>query len=1051
MQRRRNISYVAVLLLWVVGGVMAGYSQVTTGSISGSVTDSSRAVLPGAQVVVQNEETGVSRTVQADAAGRYSAPSLGLGRYRVTATLSGFQTEIRTGIVLTVGREAVVDIQLAVGAVTQSVEVTGEASLVETSEATMSNLVNSTSIQELPLNGRDLSQLILLSPNVTQAVDSKSTYSYNGFGRRISIAGFQGEDNAYLLDGGWVDDFYHHIPSGPTGELLGVETVREFTVLTSNFGAQYGRALGGVFNAVSRSGANEFHGDLFEFLRNSDLDDRSFFDQGGGPPTFRRNQFGATIGGPIKKDKTFFFASYEGLRQALGTTNSAVVPTAAAWQGNLGTGPLVTVSPKILPYQPLFPLPTPGALDYGGGEAQYIFVANTPTNFDFGQARVDHQFSSKDSFFVRFTGSKSVSIATQALPEFTGNLSLGFDYLTLSETHVFSPALLNSAHFQFDRVTPADVGGYPATPPGAFSFPGAPPPSFAVTGLTSVAGLAKPNDHYTTNRYAFQDDLSLVRGNHSMSFGGMFERIQFNMEVPDRPFGEWTFNSLSGFLTATPTQYRGTPPGVGNPIRGFRQDEMALYFQDDWKVTPKLTLNLGVRWEPYTVPTEVNGLVANLRHLTDPNSVVGNPYWINRSWNNIGPRFGFAYSPFGNSKTSIRGGFGEYFVPTDTPYLQDSGTRVPPLFPFYQIPNPSPSSFPNSIPMLQAIGSAFTSGDVVPYEHLNTQHSLSWNLSIQQQLGTNEVLTLGYVGNRGIDILAYLSENSPVPVYDGVSLAVPSGSSQATLPNPAFNNVSYWANAANSWYNAFTARFERRFAAGLTAGVSYTFAKALTQSDGGKLGGGDLGSGSVVKDAFNLASGKMLSGYDIRNAFTASADYQLPFGKGMKGLTGHLISGWETTGILTLQGGLPITPTAGSPSALSALNIGGRTPNSTGCPYNQIAPGVKFVSGAVQYFNPQCYAFPTALELGNVAENSIIGPGLVTVNFAVARNFAVTERMHMQFRAEAFNLTNRVNFAQPAASLFSGTGGRTGSAGQITNVVSSAGGRQIQFGLKLIF
>ena len=1041
MRTTKKIGLLALALCMA----LAGWAQVTTGIISGTVTDSTGAVLPDTKLDIQNQETGISRSAVADSAGHYSVPSLGLGSYKVTAQREGFQGEVRSGIVLTVGREAVVNFQLSVGTVSQTVNVSGEAPLVQTSEATMSNLVNSTSIQELPLNGRDLSQLILLSPNVTQAVDSKATFSYNGFGRRISIAGFQGEDNAYLLDGGWVDDFYHHIPSGPTGELLGVETVREFTVLTSGFGAQYGRALGGVFNAVSRSGTNDFHGDAFEFLRNSDLDDRSFFDQGGGPPAFRRNQFGATIGGPIKKDKTFFFASYEGLRQTLGVTNTApVVPTAAAWQ---------TAVPKVLAYQPLFPLPTPGGVNYGGGTAQYIFVANTPTRFDFGQARIDHQLSGKDSFFARYTASNSFSIATQNLPEFTGNLSLGFHYATLSETHIFSPALLNSAHFQFDRVTPADVGGYPATPAGAFSYPGAAPPAFIITGLTSVEGLAKPVDWYTTNRFGYQDDLSYVRGNHSMSFGGMYERIQFNMQVPDRTFGEWTFNSLSGFLAGTPTQYRGTPPGIGNPIRGFRQDEMALYFQDDWKVTPRLTLNLGARWEPYTVPTEVNGLVANLRNITDTNSTIGNPMWINNSWGNIGPRFGFAWSPFSNGKTSIRGGFGEYFVPTDTPYVQDVGTRVPPLYPFYQIPfvAGSQSGFPNALPLLQSIGSAFTSGDVIPYQHQNTQHSLAWNVSVQQQLGADNVLTLGYQGNRGIDILAYLSENAPVATYDGQSLAVPANASQATLPNPAFNNVSFWANAANSWYNAATARFERRFAAGLTAAVSYTFAKALTESDGGKVAGSDLGSGSVVKDAFNLPSGKMLTGYDIRNAFTANADYQLPFGKGMNGLTGHLISGWETTGIITVQGGLPVSLTAGSPAALSALNIGGRTPNSAGCPYSQIVPGIQFVSGVVQYFNPQCYSFPTALELGNVDENSVIGPGLVSLNFAVARNFAVTERMHLQFRAEAFNLTNRVNFAQPAVSVFSGSGGRTGNAGEITNTVSSAGGRQIQFGLKLIF
>jgi hypothetical protein len=318
---------------------------------------------------------------------------------------------------------------------------------------------------------------------------------------------------------------------------------------------------------------------------------------------------------------------------------------------------------------------------------------------------------------------------------------------------------------------------------------------------------------------------------------------------------------------------------------------------------------------------------------------VGNPYWVNRSWGNIGPRFGFAWSPFNDGKTSIRGGFGEYFIPTDSLYTQDSGTRVPPLFPFYQIPSTTANltaAFPNALPLLQSIGSAFTSGDVVQYQHLNTQHSLSWNLNVQRQLGANNVLTLGYEGNRGIDILAYLSENTPNPTYDGVALAVSPTDSQATLPNPAFNNVSFWANSANSWYNAFTARFERRLSAGLTASVSYTFSKAESESDGGKSVGGDLGSGSSVKDAYNLLATKSLSGYDIRNSFTTSADYQLPFGKGAKGWQSHLISGWEMNGILTLQGGLPTSISATSPNSLSGLNPGSRTPNATGCPYGQI-------------------------------------------------------------------------------------------------------------------
>lgn len=1043
MRFKLSICILELLFSWVV----IGHAQVTTGTISGAVTDSTGAVLPAAKVVVQNEDTGIARTVQADASGRYSAPSLGLGNYQVTASMEGFQTEVRKGILLTVGREAVVDLRLNVGAVTQTVEVIGEAPLVQTTESTVSYLVNASTIRDLPLNGRDVTQLILLQPGIAQAVNSSASSASNGFGKRISISGLRGEDNAYLLDGSYINDFKHHIPAGPAGALLGVETVREFQVLTNSYSARYGRVIGGVFNAVSKSGTNEWHGDAYEFLRNSALDARNFFDQKAFPtdprlPPFRRNQFGATFGGPIRKDRTFFFLNYESARESLSNTTFANVPDANARLGILPTG-RVPVSPKIAPYLPYFPLPSPQGKNFGDGTAQYVFQFSQPTVEEFGLGRLDHQFSEGDSLFGRFTGSNSNRVVVQGYPAYGDIQYLNSRLITVSETHIFSPQVLNTVRVSFNRIDPGDIGTYPPAVPALASVPGQVLPLLSPgNSITALGGLTTAVGRNVTNRFNYQDDVTWTRGNHSLQFGGTAERMQYNQILPDRPFGEWDFGSLANFLQAIPSAYRGTPPQIGNATTGNRQWFFGLYIQDDWRVRPSLTVNLGLRWDPYTVATEVNGRISNLRHLYDGRTTVGDPYWLNKSMKDFGPRFGFAWSPFASGKTSVRGGFGLSYSPVDPETYQTRLARIDPLYPLLNFPNPT--HFPDALAEIAArTVTSFGSIQPLDYSNLKTPRAFQYNFNIQQQVGANNMFMVGYTGSRALHTIAFGDYNSPLATYDGTSLAIPAN---ATVNNPAFSCICLTTTSNKSWYNGLITSFQRKFSAGLQAQLSYTFSKGMSLTDNDQttnaVGGGGNGS---PKYPWDMKINKAVSAYDIRNKLSVNYSYDLPWGKGMKGIAGHLLPGWQWTGILTVQNGMPVWVTGAVPSTLSALEVANRSPNLLpGFTSQQITKG-----GPDLYFNPLAYSVPGARELGNLGRNTLVGPGLATLDTGLTKITPLTERWRLQFRAEVFNLLNRANFADPASSVFTATGGRVGSAGSVTKTVTNS--RQVQFSLKLSF
>lgn len=1050
----RQLRVVLLLVLLSVAGVLSVvvlHAQVTTATISGTVADSSGAVLPGARITVLHEETGISRAAVADASGRFGVPSLAVGSYKVTASMNGFQTEVRSGIVLTIAREAVVNFALAVGAISQTVEVTGEAPLVQTTESTVGYLIQDQTIRDLPLNGRDLTELILLNPGVSAPTYAGTDNAFGGFGKKISVSGFRGQDNAYLLDGAYINDFSRHVPAGPSGALLGAETVQEFQMLTTSLNAQYGRVLGGVFNGVSKSGSNSFHGVLYEFLRNNSLDARNFFDDE--IPPFRRNQFGATLGGPIRKDKTFFFAAFEGMREVLTTTKRTIVPDSAARTGNLpNPARQVTVSPKIRPFLDRIPLPSATGRIINDGTGEFLFAAKEPTTENFGQARVDHQFSSTDSFFGRFTGSDSNVNQVLSLPMFSVFRAVNSRLFTMSETHTFSPRLLNTARFHFNRVFPLAQGSYPDVPKEMISVPG------EVTASVGFgwSGHPQPIERWVTNRFSLQDDVNYSVGSHTIQFGGMFERMRFNMSNPNRTYGEWAFASVETFLQAIPRQYRGTPGQYGNPDRHWRQNFLAFFVQDDWKVSDRLTLNVGVRWEPNSVPNEIDGKIVNLRNFSDADTTVGGPYWKNQSLLTFGPRLGFAWSPFASNKTAVRGGFGMFYVPADQLYYYFPTTRTYPLYTEFQITNPSPALFPDALATIAASNTPRGSITVIPYQNFKNSRAVQWNLNVQQQFGASTVLTLGYVGNRGVDLVTYADLNVPIAKYNTTSNSLETPAT-ATRLNRNFTNINFIAASGNSWYNAFTLALDRRITNGLRMQLSYAFSKAESEGDG-YASVDRTGSGpGPLRYGHERSVDKSLSGYDVGNKLSVNYTYQIPSPAGWAGPLKQMFGGWQLTGIVALQDGQPFTVNNAAAATPATMTGNGLTRNPSvvsGFDKGKIVQG-----GPDNYFDSTAFYLPTgdcaagrSCELGNVGRNTIMGPGLAKWDSSVTKIFAITERWKLQFRAEFFNFTNRVNFGKPNPSIFTIANNaplRLTSAGRISTTVVDS--RQIQFGLKLTF
>jgi outer membrane receptor protein involved in Fe transport len=667
-------------------------AQTVGASLQGTVYDPSGGFVPGATIEIRSVEKGGVRALTTDDHGRYREPLLPPGEYELRMTVAGFQPVVLKGIQLTVGQDAVLDVKLQLTGGTEHVNVTAEDTPpIELASAALSGTVGRAQMNDLPLNGRSFQELALLQPGVNAAVAAGSD-AVGGRGKKITINGARPEQNSFLLDGTDINNVYNKTPGSVAGVLLGVETVQEFQVLTNAYSAEFGRSSGGIINAITRSGANQLHGNLFEYLRNSAVDAKNYFDSSTDRiPPFKRNQFGGTLGGPIRHDKTFFFGAFEGIKERLGVTGLTNVPDKNARNGvitdaNGNVIKTVTLHPAIPQYLDLlFPLPNGRVL--GGGVAQYFFTRSQPTDEYFAQGRIDHRFSEKDSFFGRYTfdnGNVDRQVNNKPPVNFFKERSRN-QYLTLEHVHLFSPALINTLRVSFARSTaevdnhrtvdvPANLWWIPPSAGGVqFGF-------LTIQGLVTemVGDYRLPrNDHL--NNYQWHDTLFLTKGAHGLRFGAEGQRMQFNQHTTSQLGGIETFTTLENFLKGAPQQINFAVPGRVDPDRGFRQSFYAFFLQDDYRWKPNVTLNLGLRYEFATVPTEVNGKISNLRSIADPTIIVGDPWYANPALKDFAPRIGLAWDPFRNGKTSVRAGFGLFYDQLLPKYYVFSGSLNPPF------------------------------------------------------------------------------------------------------------------------------------------------------------------------------------------------------------------------------------------------------------------------------------------------------------------------------------------------------------------------------------
>jgi hypothetical protein len=1069
------------------------YAQTMAATIQGTVTDATGAVVPGASITATNLETGLQRSTTSSGAGLYSMPNLPPGRYRVQMSAPGFQSSVRENVELVVGQQLVLNTSLQIGEITQQVTVTEEAPLVDTTTAQIAGLVAERQVKDLPLNGRSFDNLITLNPAAvnTKAI-TQGVSSSTGSGNYFSIGGRRPGENIFLWNGveypgGTTAE--SSTPGGISGQMLGIDAVREFNVVPIIDSAEFGHRAGGTIGIVTQSGTNALHGSVFEFLRNNVLDARNFFDAGPIPP-FKRNQFGGAAGGPIIKDKTFIFGNYEGFRQRLGLSSVAIVPNLQARQGLLPNAqgvyqPVEGFNPAVVPYFALWPAPNgPEITDPRTGLPTGTALAfNNPSNTiqeDFGIARADHTFSDRDTFNVSYTKDDGASVTPGQNPLSVLNLIQRVQVLNLTHIHVFSPTVLNTFTAGYSRAWWRFQYGVSTTPPGVQSFvAGKPPGQLNIGGgqgnTAIIAAGSGPNTGHDQalidNIFSYSEALNITKGIHSITTGAWLERLQDNQLNGN--FGVMRFPDLASFLQGKATNLDVNPAGLIHPARVWLG---AWFVQDAMKLRPNFTLSLGLRHE-FTNGWHYNlNRAANFRQgpggVLEDEVVVGDSLFTkNRATKLFGPRAALAWDPFGKGKTSIRAGYGvAYNLMDNIGWCCRSTLPQAASFQADTPPFPLPVQI-KGIPLPAELNARQGGGaggiQVDPY----TPIVFNYRFEVEQAVGSDMTLRVAYLGSRGYHEMQRANANTPFPTIladgskcfnflttvrnpDGTSRSVPNPNcpnGPVTRRNPKFGSQAMFFSSSVNNFNAVYIDLNRRFRSGMAFRANYTFSKSLDNASG--LTGTQIAgvAASVVMDPEDRMRDYGLSSFDTRNRFSFNSSYELPFGSGKAflggatGLGNTLVSGWQLNVILALQDGFPFTPGLGFSQS--------RNTDTNNPDRPDIAPG-RTVSGAYLR-KPEAWIDPTVFQLqtlgtyGNAGRNILIGPGFAGVDMSLFKTTRLTERWGLRFQAEFFNLLNRTNFGLPGLIMLTPSGAIAPSAGRITRTATTS--RQIQFGMKLTF
>jgi len=1071
----------------VIATASLALAQVDTARMSGVVTDVTGAVLPDVPLVITHVSTNQQFRVTTNAQGQYVAVNLPVGSYTIRAELQGFKTAIRRGVTLQVDQAAVVDITLELGDLTEQIEVTADAPLVDPSRASQGQVIDNKKIVDLPLNGRDYVQLALLSAGAVQPTGGR----YGGF----SASGQRTTQNNYLLDG-MDNNSLQAAGEAERAEAVkpSIDAIQEFKVATNSYSAEFGRAAGGVLNLTIKSGSNDIHGTVFEFLRNENLDARNFFDPQDVPP-FKRNQFGFSLGGPIVKNKTFFFGDLEIMRRRESVTEVSTIPTSRMRQGDFsGTGEPVfdpaTFDPATGARDPFpdnqipqsrFDPVTRQLLDFypepQTSELTRNFTFNGPDSEDMERwdVRIDHIVSAKDSIYGR------VSNQEQDLPGPPRLPGVAFLDPSFSNTgwntvlvwnHTFSPTLVTNSRVGYnlvdtDRTIDREenfnallgIQGVDQNLPGGFA-------NFAITGFANVGrGTFAPIFSDSQVRQA-SSDTTWVHGSHTTKFGVKFQALQQNNVNPQQRVGNFLFdggftrnpagniggNGLADLFLGLPFR---TDFSTGIHIAG-RADLHAFYVQDDWKVTDRLTLNLGLRWEVFSPFVDKFDNIANFDIDTDPNNprlVLANPdgsrferALTSTDKNNFGPRFGFAYRL--RPGTILRGGYGIFYanyepvgdgrnIQANPPFSRIIRISTDRITPRIRIQEGLP---PNIVAPENLSDVRLTSLERDPALPLSQQ----WNFNIQKKFGRDWMWEIGYFGSKTNHLVFETNPNPAVPgpgninerrrlkgfIFPGTDVFV---SPMAEVVRRGFNG--------NSTFHSLQTKVEKRFSDGLSVLGSYIFSRTIGDTCGFATRGnspGCLRTGG--QNPLDLQAEKGLDNQHVKHRFVMNAIWDLPFGQGRRwgsnwgGALNAAFGGWTLASIVTLTSGQPFSVVvAGDPA-----NIGqGTRANLVGDPQPDA-----FQDSLNEYFNTAAFAAPEPFTFGNLGRNTLTGPSLKNVDFATYKRFFLTEGLDLQFRFEAFNFFNRANFNFP---------GNTLGTAQFAQISSARTARKLQFGLKLVF
>ena len=1019
---RRFVLWMSLLMVMAAG---AGRAQ-TFGIIEGRVLDPSGAGVAGTGIRVRETASGAVRAAISGVDGSYRTPSLPPGEYEVDLAPAGFQPLVRTGIILAAGRAVWVDLRLSLSASKESITVSEQPALVNTNASDWGGSQDQQRLESLPLNGRDLFSLAAQQTGANLNATQASSIT-NGLGLALSVNGARSNQNSFRLDGIYINDASHSVPGSASGRLLGLENVQELRLVTSPFSAEYGQTAGGVLTAVSKSGTNTWHGSAYEFARNSRLDARNFFDLEEAPP-LSRHQFGGLLSGPLRQDRFFFMANYEGLRDTTSRTVRAVTLTEAARQGNLPGLLRISVPSDVRPFLDVYPLPNGAA--FGDGTAELAAERTRDTTENYAAGKLDWIPNDRLRVSGRYTWDGAVSAAPDELANWRLDSRSRFHFVQGDAQWILSPRTMATTRAGFSRILNGEYSAALNQRVRSLSFiPGEELGSIRVTGLTDIGGTLvrqRPRENLL-NDLQVQQDVTRMSGRHTLQAGAGWDLVRFNQIGEINKAGYYLFNSVASLLQGRPTSVDVMAPG-SDASRRWRQSIFSAFAQDEYRLGPRFSLTLGVRWEAYTSPVELDGKMATIRNpFADKTITVGGPLFRNPSWDNLAPRVALAWDPFGGGRTVIRAGFGVFFDLLGTRELVVAGVRVPPFFMRLVVNAPI---FPN-LPANYGGAPVDPSVDMVDYQ-VNQPYTLQQQLEIQHQLAGRTVLRVGYAGSRGVHLPGQLADfNVRVPqrLSDG-RLYFPAG---APRVNPNFERIGTRRTQFNSFFHALHTAVEHRFGRGFGAQLKYSWAKSIDEHSVSIFT--EFDSQRYMPMVFDYRANRGRSNFDLRHAaaanFTAST---------------RRFSGWELHGIVTLQSGFPFTPTVGFDRAqLGAATDLSQRPDYIG------APGVPVILGtADRWFDPNVFGLPAAGFYGNLGRNNFSGPRQATFDGAVHKTLWRRERNQVNLRVEVFNLANRTNLQIPSSlALFDNRGQRVGSAGRSTQTATSS--RQIQMALRWSF